>query len=102
MPNGRFSPVAKTSLVAGLVAPSALRRTRMRPELVSTTKISPLGAVRIIRGPLSPLANSSTLKPAGTCGTADAGRDTTRDELLLEGVAPGLGKSCGVIRRTVP
>ena len=73
---------AKISLTAGFEPSSAARSTRIRPALVSATKMSPFGATRIWRGPLSPSANSSILKPAGTCGAADGGRGTTRE--LLE------------------
>src|ERR1700730_11880095 len=59
-------------------------------------KTSPLGATRMMRGPLNPSANSSTLNPAGTCGIAEAGRGTDRKTLAAEGVAPGLGKSAAV------
>jgi hypothetical protein len=44
------------------------------PVVGEATKRSPFGAVRIRRGVDSPAANSSTLKPAGTCGHAPAGR----------------------------
>jgi hypothetical protein len=64
--------------------------------------MSPLGAARIWRGPLSPSANSSTLNPAGTCGIDEGGRWTTRETLAAEGVAPGLGKSSALIRRLKP
>ena len=74
----------------------------MRPARVSATKMSPFGAVRMMRGPLRPSANNSILKPAGTCGAASAGRATTREAFAAEAVAPGAGRSCGRIRRTVP
>src|SRR6476620_3523013 len=86
----------------GLVAPSAARRIRIRPDRVSAMKTSPFGATRICRGPLKPSANSSILKPAGTCRTADAGRPTTRELLAADGVAPGFGKSSGLINLQVP
>ena len=35
-------------------------------------------------------------------GVAPAGRATTREAFADEAVAPGAGKSCGRIRRTVP
>jgi len=44
----------------------------------------------------------STLNPGGTCGLVEAGLATTRDTLAAEGVAPGFGRSSGLIRRTVP
>src|ERR1700682_2389117 len=64
--------------------------------------MSPLGATRIWRGSLSSSANNSTLNPAGTCGTAAEGRGTTRDTLADDGVAPGRGRSSGLIRRLTP
>src|SRR6202047_1831953 len=75
---------------------------RIRPALVSATKMSPLGAPRIWPGALGPPANNSTLNPAGTCGTAAEGRGTTRDTLADDGVAPGCGRSSGLIRRLTP
>src|SRR5580698_8395870 len=81
---------------------SESRSTRIRPERVSATKISPFGAVLISRGPLNPSARSSILNPAGTCGIAEAGRGTTCETLADEAVAPGFGKSEGRIRRTRP
>src|SRR5258708_24599451 len=75
---------------------------RILPALVSATKISPLGATRIWRGPFSPSANNSTLNPAGTCGKAAAGRGTIRETLADEGVAPGRGRSSAFIRRLTP
>ena len=50
----------------------------------------------MMRGPLNPSANSSTLNPAGTWGIAEAGRGTDRGALATEDVAPGLGKSAAV------
>src|SRR6202022_4463389 len=75
---------------------------RILPARVSATKMSPLGATRIWRGLLSPSANSSTLNPAGTCGSDEGGRWTTRETLAAEGVAPGFGKSSALIRRLTP
>jgi hypothetical protein len=64
--------------------------------------MSPLGATWIWRGPLNPSANNSILNPAGTCGIVDDGRGTTREMLAAEAVAPGLGKSAGLISRLTP
>src|ERR1700736_1184527 len=64
--------------------------------------MSPLGATRIRRGPLSPSANNTILNPAGTCGTAAGGRGTTWETLADEGVAQGRGRSSGFIRRLTP
>src|ERR1700682_6049211 len=75
---------------------------RIRPARVSATNRSPFGAVLMRRGPLSPSANSSTLNAGDTRGLAEAGRLTMRDMLAAEGVAPGFGRSSGLIRRTVP
>src|SRR5665213_812036 len=74
----------------------------MRPGPVSATKTSPLGATRISRGPLKPSANNAILNPMGTCGTADACRVTICEPLETEGVAPGFGKSSGLISLSVP
>src|SRR5216683_1128578 len=74
----------------------------MRPASVSATKISPFGAALIIRGPSNPFANSAILNPGGTFGAAPSGLGTTRETLAAERVAPGSGKSCGLIRRAVP
>src|SRR5579871_2879441 len=74
----------------------------MRLARVSAIKISPFGAVLIWRGPFNPAMSNSTLKPAGTWGIADAGRGTTCETLAEEAVAPGLGRSPGLIKRTRP
>ena len=60
------------------------------------------GATRMMRGPLRPSANNSILNPGGTCGAAPVGLVTTRDIFAAGAVAPGCGRSCGLIRRTVP
>src|SRR6185437_1313379 len=88
-PERRAKTAGNISLVAGFAAPSAARRTRIRPARVSATKISPLGATRMMRGPLRPSANNSILKPGGACGAASAGRATTRDMFAAAAVAPG-------------
>jgi len=49
MPNGWSRPEAKTSLLLVLAAPSAARRTRIRPGSDSATKMSPFGATRTVR-----------------------------------------------------
>src|SRR5262249_49216875 len=49
-----------------------------------------------------PDANSSTLNPAGACGTAPAGRPTVRGKFEADGEAPGRGKSAGVMCRQTP
>ena len=70
MPKGPLSPDAKSAVLEGLAAPAAARNTPTRPEWVSATKMSPLGATRTRRGPLSPVAKALTAKPAGTASTA--------------------------------
>ena len=66
MPKGSFKPLAKTAICSGLPLLVIPRKTLTSPALVSATKMSPLGAVRMIRGLSSPVAYCSTLKPAGT------------------------------------
>src|SRR5258708_39924435 len=73
MPNGWSRPEAKTSLLLGLAAPSAARRTRIRPGSDSAMKMSPFGATRTMRGSWRLETNSSTSKPGGTFGVAEAG-----------------------------
>ena len=65
------------------------------PARLSATNASPFGASRICRGPLRSVAYRSTLKPAGTCGHASAGRGTSVGLLRAESVANGLGRSAG-------
>jgi hypothetical protein len=102
IPNGSLRPLAKIWFLDGFEAPSAARNTRMSPASVSATKISPFGATRSTRGLFRPSANKSILKPSGTFGTAERGRGTTREALLADAVAPGFGKSAGVMSLTVP
>src|SRR5258708_38498308 len=96
MPNGWSRPEANTSLLLGLAAPSAARRTRMRPDSDSAMKMSPLGATRTVRGSRRLEANSSTWKPGGTFGTAETGLATTRRGFDAERVAYGGGRGGGV------
>jgi hypothetical protein len=56
----------------------------MRPEPLSTTNTSPLGATRIWRGPSSPAANRLTWNPGGTTGFSVPVRDATRTKLALD------------------
>src|SRR5437667_12880057 len=74
----------------------------MRPAYVSVTNISPFGATLTMRGPFNPSTNNSILNPGGTCGAAPAGLGTIRETFAADRVAPGAGKSCGLIRRIVP
>src|SRR4029434_521373 len=72
-----------------------------RPPDDSTTKMSPFGAVRIIRGWLTSLVRSSTAKPSGTRGSAPDGRGTIVALLSADCVAYGAGRSAGnSVRRT--
>ena len=70
------------------------------PGLISATKMSPLGATRIWRGPSS-LANAVTVKPGGTLNVAPAGCGTLW-ESATPGVATSGGRSAGVILRVTP
>src|SRR5262245_48671365 len=99
MPNGWSRPEAKTSLLLGLAAPSAARRTRIRPGSDSATKMSPFGATRTVRGSRRLEANSSTWKPGGTLGAAETGFATTRGGFDADRVAYGWGRSV-ILRRT--
>src|SRR5258705_11377805 len=93
MPNGWSRPEANTSLLLGLAAPSAARRTRMRPGSDSAMKMSPLGATRTVRGSRRLEANSSTWKPGGTFGTAETGLAITRGGFDADPVAYGGGRA---------
>src|SRR2546430_17043458 len=99
MPNGWSRPEANTSLRLGLAAPSAARRTRIRPGSDSATKISPFGATRTVRGSRRLEANSSTWKPGGTFGAAEIGFAITRGGFDADRVAYGGGSSV-TLRRT--
>src|SRR5258708_36775770 len=99
MPNGWSRPEANTSLLLGLAAPSAARRTRMRPGSDSAMKMSPLGATRTVRGSRRLEANSSTWKPGGTFGTAETGLAITRGGFDADRVAYGGGR-WAIFRRT--
>src|SRR5215471_7463429 len=99
MPNGCRRPEANTSLVLGVDAPSAARSTRIRPGSDSAMKMSPFGAIRTTRGSLRLEANSSTWKPGGTFGAAEAGFAITRGKFDAERVAYG-GGSAVILRRT--
>ena len=67
------------------------RSTMMRPVCVSLRMMSPLGATRIARAPGRSLANTSTLKPAGTESFALAGLSMNFGKLLADGVSYGAG-----------
>src|SRR5205807_1247063 len=101
MPKGNFKSLTKVAICSGLPWVVRPRNTLMSP-VFSATKKSPLGAVRIKRGSLSPAAYCSTLKPGGTRGHAFSGRATTLGPLPAEGVARGDGKSFRVILRDLP
>src|SRR5207302_454050 len=93
--------LTRVAICSGLPWVVRPRNTLMSP-VFSATKKSPLGAVRIKRGSLSPAAYCSTLKPGGTRGHAFSGRATTLGPLPAEGVARGDGKSFRVILRDLP
>ncbi len=78
------------------------RSTRMRPAPLSATKMSPLGAVRMIRGPARPDANRLTSKPFGTIGFCSLVRCTIRTKFRADSAISGAGKSCALISRRVP
>src|SRR5215475_6724902 len=99
MPNGWSRPEANTSLMLGLAAPSAARRTRIRPGSDSAMKMSPFGAIRTVRGSRRLAANSSTWKPGGTFGVAETGFGTTRGGFDADRVAYGGGRWV-ILRRT--
>jgi hypothetical protein len=61
-----------------------------------------LGAVRINRGLLRPVAYNSTLKPLGAFGQAFSGRGTILGAPEADCVANGAGRSLTVIRRVAP
>src|ERR1700758_5723341 len=98
MPNGWSRPEANTSLLLGLAAPSVARNTRIRPGSDSAMKMSPFGATRIVRGSWRLVTNSSTWKPGGTFGAAEAGFAITRGGFDAARVAFGGGRS-GVLGR---
>src|SRR5262249_35268342 len=54
---------------------------------------SPLGAVRMRRGPSSPSAKSSTSNPSGAFGFAPAGRGVSFGGLLADRLSLGAGRS---------
>src|SRR4030095_5520358 len=99
MPNGWSRPEANTSLLLGLAAPSAARRTRIRPGSDAATKMSPFGATRTVRGSRRSEANSSTWKPGGTFGAAETGFAITRGGFDTDRVVYGGGRSV-ILRRT--
>src|SRR5262245_63844758 len=99
MPNGWSRPEANMSLLLGLAAPSAARRTRIRPGSDSAMKMSLFGATRTVRGSRRLEANSSTWKPGGTLGAAEAGFAITRGGFDADRVAYGGGRSV-ILRRT--
>ena len=102
MPNGPSSPSAKIRFSDGASAPSAARRTRILPDLVSAMKTSPFGAVRRSRGPESPEAKSLTENPDGTERAAPAGLSTVEGPFPAEPVAKGAGKRSMRTECTVP
>src|SRR5207249_3356907 len=65
-------------------------------------KISPLGATRIWRGLVRPLANSLTSKPGGTLSCAFGGLAITRTPLLAEPVAKGRASASALMCQRLP
>src|SRR4029453_3954555 len=89
MPNGWSRPEAKTSLLLGLAAPSAARRTRIRPGSDSATKMSPFGATRTVRGSRRSGGKNSARKPGGPFGAGEIGFAITRGGFDTDRVAYG-------------
>src|SRR5208283_435260 len=102
MPYGRSSPVAKVSVCPGFPLAVMPRKIVISPLWLCARKISPLGAVMILRGSSRPVANNSTLNPVGACGQAFFGRSTTLGQFDEELVALGAGRSFAVILCTAP
>src|SRR6185312_17180093 len=78
------------------------RNTRTRPARVSTTKMSPLGATRMTRGSVNPVAKRFTLNPEGACGTTPSGLETIRDFVVTDFVANGFGRLSTITFRNKP
>src|SRR5262245_6060460 len=102
MPNGCVIPCANTVVDAVLLPSAEGLSTLTRPDCVSATKISPFGAILIVRGPFKPLANVLTLNPVGTERFAVAGRSTRRGKLRAAGVSKGALRFATSIRWTRP
>jgi hypothetical protein len=100
MPKGALRSEANTSL-RGLPAFSG-RNTRTLPELLSATKISPLGAARIRRGSSSPSANRLTSNPGGTVGLWLGERCTIRTPFENEAPRSAAGRSAALMCRRRP
>src|SRR5579863_9855014 len=73
MPYGSLRPLANVCFWPALPSLPIPRKTSIFPVELSATKRSPFGAVAIRRGSSSPVAYSSTLKPAGAFGQAPSG-----------------------------
>src|ERR1700730_5972713 len=92
MPNGRSSPSANTSAPAELRPSGAGCRTDIRPPRVSVTKMSPLGATIIRRGPRRSEANNPISKPGGTFACAYPGLGISLGGLRAEEELKGAGR----------
>ena len=76
------------SITMSALVPSAdALITLMRLPLVSETKMSPLGAILMTRGPLRSPAKTSALKCGGSLSWAPAGLSTSRGKFVAEGVS---------------
>ena len=102
MPNGSRSSLAYSSVCRGLPSAPMPRKTTIVPMWLSAKNTSPLGAARMSRGFLSPLAKSSTLKPGGAFGQAPAGRGIIVGPLSVRSEGSGCGRSRTVMWCTVP
>src|ERR1700733_13966564 len=102
MPKGVFRPVAKTCTSLGFPSGVMPRKILMSPAVVSARNISPLGALRRIRGLVSPVAYRPTVKPSGALGHAFSGRGTTVGPPTADFDAYGAGRSLSVMWRIVP
>ena len=79
----RFVQLAfcKSFIHVRFASPLVSRKTLIRLARLSTTEMSPFGAVSRNRGS-KPAGVNSILKPGGTLGCASAGRSTTRARLI--------------------
>ena len=96
-------PDAKVSVDAAL-SPSLLARiTLILPSgRLCETKMSPFGATRNTRAPVTPVAKGSTLNPGMDLSAASAGFGTTLERLAEDGVSSGAATSSGRILRIMP
>jgi len=102
MPNGSRSLLYVLLGLSRLAIRADAAKNDDRADVAFSQKHIAVGAARMSRGFLSPVAKSSTLKPSGAFGQAPAGRGIIVGPLSVKSEGSGCGRSRTVMWCTVP